>query len=207
MASPDDLREHRRRKRNAKTYRCQKRRRKRRKGELVAAAGGCCVDCGYSTCLAALEFHHRDAAGKDFGVGNFDGSLARLLAEVQKCDLLCANCHRLRHAVLDDDALLSDLGVARREQKRSSVMHMGSSCFECERTGVPALFEFHHVDARDKDFGISRSGIVRAWDEIVTELEKCIMLCANCHREVHAGVRTIRPTLLGLAEDELPYVA
>ena len=33
------------------------------------------------------------------------------------------------------------------------------------------------------------------------------VLCANCHREVHAGVRSIRPTLLGLAEDALPYVA
>jgi hypothetical protein len=157
--------------------------------------------------VAALEFHHRDATSKDFGVGNFDGSLSRLLAEAQKCDLLCASCHRLRHAKADEIAVVNRLGVARREQKRRAVEHMSSECFECERTGPPALFEFHHLDAGAKEFGISKSGIVRTWDEIVAELEKCVMLCANCHREVHAGVRTIRPTLLGLAEDAAPYAA
>lgn len=86
-------------------------------------------------------------------------------------------------------------------------MHVGSACCECERIGVSALFEFHHNDAREKDFGISRSGTVRSWEAVVAELEKCVMLCANCHREVHAGVRTIRPTLLGLAEDAAPYAA
>jgi hypothetical protein len=201
------LGEHRRRKRNAKSYRSQKRRRHRRKTELVASAGGSCIDCGYSVCPAALEFHHRDALMKEFGVGNFGGSLERLQEEVSKCDLLCASCHRLRHAGLDGDALV-DRRLVERDRKARAVALMGGVCFTCERSGPYRLFEFHHVDAGAKDFGISEGGIAsRSWEKIVAELEKCVMLCANCHREVHAGVRTIRPTLLGLAEDVLPYVA
>jgi hypothetical protein len=207
IQTPEALKEHRRRKRNAKTYRSQKRRRKRRKVELVALAGGRCVDCGYSKCLAVLEFHHRDAKTKEFGVGNFGGSLARLLAEVAKCDLLCASCHRLRHSALDGE-MLQDASVVRRDKKARAVELMGGVCFECERDGPYRLFEFHHIDADTKVFGISQHGISsRTWQQIVAELEKCVMLCANCHREVHAGVRTIRSTLLGLAEDALPYVA
>lgn len=207
IAGAEELREHRRRRRNAKTYRAQKRRRSRRKLELVAARGGRCEDCGYSRCPAALEFHHRDASTKEFGVGGFDGSPHRLLAEIQKCDLLCANCHRVRHAG-SDGASLDGRVVYDRDRKARAVALMGGACFECERDGPSRLFEFHHWDAGTKTFGISQSGISsRNWQDIVAELEKCVMLCANCHREVHAGVRTIRPTLLGLAEDVAPYAA
>jgi hypothetical protein len=67
--------------------------------------------------------------------------------------------------------------------------------------------EFHHRDAREKDFGLSESGTPRRWERIVAELAQCAMLCANCHREVHAGVRTLDAGLLGLAEDALGYAA
>jgi ribosomal protein L44E len=206
--TPTDLKEQRRRRRNAKTYRSLKKRRLRRKAELVAAAGGRCVDCGYSTCLAALEFHHRDATTKEFGVGNFSGSLERLRGEVAKCDLLCANCHRARHAREDADLVdMHPSAESRRRTKLRAVAWFGGSCYGCDEVHLAQLYEFHHWDAHDKDFGIASNGVARSWEKIVAELEKCVMLCANCHREVHAGVRTIRPTLVGLAEDALPYAA
>ena len=84
---------------------------------------------------------------------------------------------------------------------------MGGACFGCDRRGSFRLFEFHHWHASEKDFGISDDGIVRRWPSILAELAKCVMLCANCHREVHAGVRTLDEGLLGLAEAPLAYVA
>jgi ribosomal protein L44E len=203
-----ELVEERRRRRNANTYRSLKKRRLRRKAELVTAAGGRCIDCGYANCLGALDFHHRDPATKDFSVGHFNGSLKRLLAEVAKCDLLCANCHRTRHA--REDAELVDMhpsAESRRRTKLRAVAWFRGSCDGCDEVHSAQLFDFHHRDASDKQFGIATDGIARSWEKIVAELEKCVMLCANCHREVHAGVRTISPTLLGLAEDALPYVA
>ena len=205
--SADDLAEYRRRRRNAKTYRYQKKRRKHMKVQLVSARGGRCVDCGYAALRSALEFHHRDASGKDFAVSSFGGPWAALLAEAEKCDLVCANCHRVRHAAAD---ALIDAGAVvkyRRNTKLRTVRHMGAACAGCGRGGHPSIFDFHHLDAREKAFGIGQDGIPRRWSKVAAELAKCVMLCANCHREVHAGVRELDEGLLGLAEDALAYVA
>lgn len=207
IASLEELREHRRRHKNAATYRSQKKRRTRRKMELVEARGGRCEDCGYKGSLAALEFHHRDPATKDFGLGNFSGNLSRLRDEASKCDLLCASCHRLRHAPIDGDPAKDPVVRRRRARKLRAVMYMGGACFACGGDGAPSLFEFHHWDAKEKDFGISEDGIERSWEKIVAELAKCVMLCANCHREVHAGARELDEGLLGLAEPPGLYAA
>ena len=61
------------------------------------------MDCGYSACLSALEFHHRDPKEKDFGISrhkylNREETKQKLRIELDKCDLICSNCHRERHA-------------------------------------------------------------------------------------------------------------
>jgi predicted HNH restriction endonuclease len=151
----------------------------------------------------AITFHHRDPSTKEFAVGGFSGALSRLLLEAQKCDLLCANCHRLRHVALEKPPT-SAVVLHRRNRKARAVVHMGSICHGCGRDGPPALFEFHHRDANAKDFGLSEHGIPRRWEKTVAELAKCVMLCANCHREVHAGVRTLGAAL---AEVAVSYAA
>ncbi len=205
-ASPE-LDEVRRRKRNAKTYRSLKRRRLRRKVELIAAHGGRCLDCGYADCVAAFDFHHRDASTKTFALAEFSGSLQRLREETEKCDLLCANCHRVRHAAVESSGAADPVVAHRRRRKLRAIAYMGSTCYACDRDGPAGLFEFHHWKAEEKDFGLSDAGIPRKWSKTLAELAKCVMLCANCHREVHAGVRELTEGLLGLAEDALPYVA
>jgi len=71
------------------------RRRRRVKQILVAEAGGACALCGYAKCVAALEFHHVDPAGKAFSIGmqGLTRSLERARLEAKKCVLLCSNCH------------------------------------------------------------------------------------------------------------------
>ena len=65
--------------------------------------GGKCQKCGYDKCVAALEFHHRNPKTKDnLGTGNrhaFSGRVwSKVKRELDKCDLLCANCHREVHS-------------------------------------------------------------------------------------------------------------
>lgn len=74
-----------------------KKSRDRLKKALVDYKGGCCSICGYNRCIKALEFHHLEPNTKDFTVGQKHYSLATMQSEVDKCVLLCANCHREVH--------------------------------------------------------------------------------------------------------------
>lgn len=67
--------------------------------------GGCCIRCGYDKCFQALEFHHRDPATKDKSIKLSGGSasMKRMIKEAEKCDLLCANCHREVHNLISSE--------------------------------------------------------------------------------------------------------
>jgi len=176
-----------------------RRRRLTIKTELIDARGGKCEDCGYARTIWGLEFHHLDARDKSFALGGFHGAIAKARAEAAKCVLVCANCHRARHSWSKHDGGHSTVRF-RQNLKRRAVTAMGSACVGCGlREPVDAL-EFHHLDPKTKEFGISTEGIPRRWDKVEAELAKCVLLCANCHREIHAGVRRI-------GEDEGPYGA
>jgi len=57
-----------------------------------------CTDCGYNAHPAALDFDHRDPASKTDDIGKMYGRATtdRIYAEVNKCDVRCANCHRVK---------------------------------------------------------------------------------------------------------------
>jgi hypothetical protein len=68
------------------------------KQTLVNYKGGKCVNCGYNKCLASLDFHHIDPKEKDFSIaGNHCLTIEKLKAEVDKCILVCKNCHAEIH--------------------------------------------------------------------------------------------------------------
>lgn len=72
--------------------------RRRTKAKLVAHHGGKCLDCGYEGPPFMYDFDHRDPATKSFGLGQNGSTQAydKQLEESLKCDLVCANCHRIR---------------------------------------------------------------------------------------------------------------
>jgi DNA-binding CsgD family transcriptional regulator len=67
--------------------------RKRVKLKLVEYKGGCCEKCGYNKSEQALQFHHINPEKKDFTVGGKSYSFERMKLEVDKCIMVCANCH------------------------------------------------------------------------------------------------------------------
>jgi hypothetical protein len=81
-------------------YTAQQARGLERKKKLIELAGGECCDCGYKKNISALEFHHLNPEEKSFGIdlrkcSNLQWN--KLVEEVKKCVLICANCHRERH--------------------------------------------------------------------------------------------------------------
>lgn len=84
------------------------------KEKAVQYKGGGCVKCGYNKCLRSLDFHHRDPKEKDFTIGeNRAGKKivrvwSKLQEELDKCDLLCRNCHGEVHFEIDNNKLLAE---------------------------------------------------------------------------------------------------
>jgi 5-methylcytosine-specific restriction endonuclease McrA len=68
--------------------------------------------------------------------------------------------------------------------KAKAVEHKGGECTRCGYSKSLTALQFHHTDPSTKEFRVG-SGNTVAWDKLVVELEKCELLCANCHAEVH----------------------
>lgn len=73
----------------------------------------------------------------------------------------------------------------RAELKDRAIAYLGGKCRSCGYEKCPAAMDFHHPNVRDKDFNISST---MSWEKIQPELDKCVLLCSNCHRETHAGL-------------------
>lgn len=84
---------------------------KRKKMQAVEMLGGKCQVCGYCKCNDALDFHHLDSEEKEFNVAQAlpRWKWERIVEEVKKCILLCANCHRELHSKQINDVDLKNL--------------------------------------------------------------------------------------------------
>lgn len=73
----------------------------------------------------------------------------------------------------------------RRELKLEAIQYKGGVCARCGYDKCPAAMIFHHLVPGEKDFGISGGGNIRSFENIKPELDKCELLCGNCHAEIH----------------------
>lgn len=81
----------------------------------------------------------------------------------------------------------SKIYEARDKFKKQCIDYKGGCCSICGYDKYLGALEFHHIDPSQKDFVINKS-TYRKFDSVKNELDKYILLCANCHREVHAGI-------------------
>ena len=75
-----------------------------------------------------------------------------------------------------------------RENKKRAIELLRGKCSKCGYNKIPAILEFHHIKDKDEKqlHQIFRD---RRWKKIKKEIEKCILLCPNCHRELHLAKR------------------
>ena len=75
-----------------------------------------------------------------------------------------------------------------QNNKKRAVDYKGGRCERCGYDKCIDALEFHHIDPsqKDKNFGNIK---IRKWDDQKKELDKCICVCSNCHREIHSELR------------------
>lgn len=73
----------------------------------------------------------------------------------------------------------------RKKLKQMAVEYKGGKCERCGYSKSLVSLAFHHVDPTQKDFNMAEKGYTRSWESVKQELDKCILVCNNCHGEIH----------------------
>jgi hypothetical protein len=135
-----------------------------------------CIDCGKIFRPCAMDFDH--IRGDKFkGVGEMlSYKRDRILSEISKCDLVCANCHRIRSK--NSRGEVKRLGRKRFYAKIDVLKN--KPCVDCGEIFPPVAMDFDHVRGEK----VATIAQMRSWpwDQTLLELSKCELICANCHR-------------------------
>jgi len=94
------------------------------------------------------------------------------------------------------EELIKAVVKRRHKIKSMSIEYKGGKCQVCSYMKYNGALELHHVDKTNKSFGIGEKGYTRSWKIVKAELDKCVLLCANCHREVGAGITQLPKEIL-----------
>jgi formate-dependent nitrite reductase cytochrome c552 subunit len=155
---------------------------------------GPCADCGEAFEPHQMDFDHRVPQLKSFQLTDGRAMLksrAVLLNEIRKCDVVCANCHRMRtHARhVKRDMTFSGRSPyidRKRTYWRSQAELLNRlrdvPCTDCNQRFAPCAMDFDHIDPNMKDYVVTRMIGRAGTARILGEVAKCDIVCANCHR-------------------------
>ena len=163
--------------------------RSKRKHDLLS--GKVCARCGFDD-IEVFEFAHRDRREKKNSISYLLGCAKRetLIAEVEKCEVLCGNCHRKEtHAedntykhVFVTTGMLPYRHTEGSENRRFILDYLQERC--CEQCGEEDIrvLEFDHIDPSTKKMSVSDMTANFSLKMLQDEIEKTRILCRNCHK-------------------------
>ena len=94
----------------------------------------------------------------------------------------------------------------RNRTKERIIQSFGGSCGICGYKKCQRSLDLHHLDPNEKDFSLSAiRARPKSWESIVQELRKCVLLCKNCHGEIHDGMTDLPDTILRFDESFADY--
>jgi len=153
-----------------------------KKIKAVRMLGGKCIRCAESNQFV-LTCHHKNGDEKEAKMKVLfnDARWSAIEAELAKCQLMCNNCHSGHH--FDRNNILKNKLIAIK-----GVDH----CETCGYDEYTCSLDFHHLDKTSKEFIISRGyredRLMLPLDRIITEMDKCQVLCRNCHAMKHFDI-------------------
>lgn len=148
----------------------------------IKLLGSKCTSCGDDN-WEHLQFHH--ISEKNYNISELIHRGARwslLESELKKCILLCGNCHSEFHF---NERQSIDL---RQVSKKLYIEYKGNQCEECGYNKCSASLTFHHLNPNKKEIQLSNineriNSLNEINKNIELELDKCQLLCCNCHLE------------------------
>lgn len=165
------------------------RRRDTRRKLIIDLKNKPCLDCGKSYPSCCMDFDHRDPSQKKFNVGCMNyGSTRKLLAEAAKCDVVCANCHRIRecqryrHERKSTNPETIRQYKAKDSKKQRIVDAKKKPCMDCGVEHPQWAMEFDHREPSEKKFTIAHGFYGVGMRRLEAEIAKCDVVCVNCHR-------------------------
>ena len=85
----------------------------------------------------------------------------------------------------------------RKKIKELVIIYKGGKCQICNYNKYIGALDFHHINPLMKKFGIGAKGYTRSLQATKEEVDKCILVCANCHREIEGGITQLPKEILG----------
>jgi len=158
-----------------------------KKIRAINLLGGKCQECGEDRPWV-LSFHHKEPKEKDYcikTIKNYRWSMIE--KEVLKCKLVCHNCHHKIH-------FLEVPKNNKRNENKVMILDFlkKNKCEKCGYDESNKSLHFHHKNLEDKKFAISQftnSKRIKSINEIgqaiIEELNKCDLICSNCHFDSH----------------------
>jgi hypothetical protein len=127
----------------------------------------------------------------------------KLYKKLNLKEILCSFCKRKFKPKRESNRFCSELSQIRENRKRNlqrislafkkrrqltklkCIEYLGGKCMKCEYSKHPCAMDFHHKNIKEKEFNMTNLIRNNNWDNIKKELDKCDLLCSNCHREKH----------------------
>lgn len=161
---------------NPNNYEKQVERAIKRKLELIDYKGGKCEKCGYDKNISALDFHHKDPSKKLFQLDSrhlSNTTIDKLKNEVDKCVLLCANCHRETHYPQCDkkeiekrtgEMKTKNIEVLSKKRKQSTCPYCGNE-FDYKKGKI-----YCSKECREKDKNYpSKEEVIKKYEELKSQ--------------------------------------
>jgi hypothetical protein len=165
---------------NKKSVECQQRSRHERYTKIHDLKRKPCLDCGNNYPPCVMDFDHRDPSTKVNTISTMVKTYVpwpKILEEIDKCDLVCACCHRVR-THKGDSCYRTHLYRSNRAMVDS--LKTGAPCVDCGAFFKACQMDFDHVQ-KWKFASVSQM-LQLSEATVLEEISKCELVCANCHR-------------------------
>lgn len=136
--------------------------------------------CGENT-PCCLEFHHlRDKDALIPTLISNAVSVEKLQTEIDKCKVVCSNCHRKIHCNKPPRDRMLKFKLAYKTKCETG-------CYFCPEKYYACL-DFHHLRDKVDTIGNMTKQKQYTLEDVQAEIKKCIVICSNCHRKLHNGI-------------------